>query len=138
MNTNKSAGYTDIPIVLFKEAKFIICPLPNRVIQQMPENRPLSWCFKNYKGKIATFHKGRSKLKLGNYQPISILSLMNKVFETILHSRTNGFWEKYDLFTNCQFGFRKKDLTAFTITYLHEIISEERDANTPVTFRKSF
>ena len=42
------------------------------------------------------------------------------------------FWGKYDLFTNCQFGFREKHSTNIAITYLHETILEERDANKSV------
>ena len=54
---------------------------------------------------------------------------MNKVFETILHMRMIDFRKNYGLFTNCQFGFRKKHSTSFAITYLHETILKERDAN---------
>ena len=39
------------------------------------------------------------------------------------------FWEKYGLFTNCQFGFGKKHSTNFAITYLHEAIIEDRNIN---------
>ena len=40
-----------------------------------------------------------------------------------------AFWEKYDLVTNCQFGFRKKHSANPAITYLREAILQERDAN---------
>ena len=43
-----------------------------------------------------------------------------------------AFWEKYDLFTNCLLGFRKKHSTNLAITYLHETIIEERNANKSV------
>ena len=35
--------------------------------------------------KVIPLHKGGSKLELGNYRPVSILSPINKVLETILH-----------------------------------------------------
>ena len=72
-------------------------------------------------------HKDGSKLDLGNCRPISILSPINKMFETILLKRLVDFWEKYNLFTNYQFGFRKLHSTNLAITYLHETILKERD-----------
>ena len=77
-------------------------------------------------------HKGGSKLDLGNCRPISILSPINKIFETILLKRLVDFWEKYNLFTNYQFGFRKLHSTNLAITYLHETILKERDVSNSV------
>ena len=80
--------------------------------------------------KIATVipvHKGGSTLELGNYRPISILSPINKVFETILHERLTKFWEKLNLFTEFQFGFRTKHSTNHAITCVYETILKELD-----------
>ena len=80
--------------------------------------------------KIATVipvRKGGSTFELGNYRPISILSLINKVFETILHKRLTKFWEKLNLFTAFQFGFRTKHFTNHAITCVYETILKELD-----------
>ena len=80
--------------------------------------------------KIATvipIHKGGSTLELGNYRPISLLSLINKVFKTILHKRLTKFWEKLNLFTEFQFGFRTKHSTNLAITCVYETILKELD-----------
>ena len=69
---------------------------------------------------VISLDKGRSKLELGNFRPLSILSPINKVFKIILHRPMIAFWEKYDLFTNCQFGFRKKHSINLAITYIHD------------------
>ena len=79
--------------------------------------------------KVIPLHKGGSKLELGNYRPISILSPINKIFETILHKRFTRYWEKFHLFSNCQFGFRKKFSTNLAITYLYELLLKQRDKN---------
>ena len=76
---------------------------------------------------MVPLHKGGSTLELGNYRPISILSPINKIFETILHKCLSKLWEKYNLFVNCQFGFRKKHSTNNTITYLNKIILNKLD-----------
>ena len=72
-------------------------------------------------------HKDGSTLELGNYRPISILSPINKIFETILHKCLSKFWGKYNLFVNSQLGFRKKHSTNNAVTYLNEIILNELD-----------
>ena len=80
--------------------------------------------------KIATVipvHKSGSTLELGHYRPISIMSPMNKVFETILHKRLTKFWEKLNLFTEFQFDFRTKHSTNHAITCVHETILKELD-----------
>ena len=82
--------------------------------------------------QVIPLHKDGSVLDLGNYRPISILSPINKVFETILHKRFSKFWDKYNLFANCQFGFRKKHSTNNAITYLNELILTDLDQNKTV------
>ena len=80
--------------------------------------------------KIATvipIHKGGSTLELSNYRPISILSPINKVFETILHKKLTKFWEKLNLFTEFQFGFRTKHSTTHAITCVYGTILKELD-----------
>ena len=47
------------------------------------------------------------KSKLDNYRPISILSPISKVFENLLSSQIRSFFESNQLFSPCQFGFRK-------------------------------
>ena len=49
-----------------------------------------------------------SKLEVGNYRPISLLSNINKLLEKIIHERTSSFLEKYNCLYKYQFGFRKK------------------------------
>ena len=44
--------------------------------------------------KVIPLHKRGLKCEVGNYRPISILSPVNKIFETILHKRFVDFWEK--------------------------------------------
>ena len=82
--------------------------------------------------KVVPLRKGGSKLDLNNYRPISILSPINKIFETILHKRLIEFWEKHSLFYNSQFGFRKHHSTNHAITHLFESVLKQRDDNSLV------
>ena len=58
---------------------------------------------------ITALFKAGDKLDPTNYRPISTLSLLNKIFEKLLHTRLNSFFEANSLYTREQYGFRKKD-----------------------------
>ena len=130
MNIPKSPGRIDIPVILIKEAKFLIARFFARSFNHCLETG-------NYPdilriAKVIPLHKGGYKLDLGNYWPISILSPINKIFETILLKRLVDFREKYNFFTNYQFGFRKLHSTNLAINYLHGTILKERVVNNSV------
>ena len=63
---------------------------------------------------------------------IKNLTASTSLFETILLKRLVDFWEKYNLFTNYQFSFRKLHSTSLAMTYLHETILTKRDVNNSV------
>ena len=65
---------------------------------------------------VIPVYKGSSKLVLGNYRPISILSPVNKVFETLLHRLFVNFWDNYSLFSDSQVGFCKNHSTILALT----------------------
>ena len=46
-----------------------------------------------------------------NYRPISLLSLVSKVLERIVHSRISAFIFSNNLLSTCQFGFRPRSST---------------------------
>ena len=65
------------------------------------------------------------------------------MLETIFLRHLIKYWEKNNLFYNCQFGFQKQRSTSFAITYLHELILEQRDGSDSVSdifldFAKAF
>ena len=41
-----------------------------------------------------------------NYRPVSLLSVVTKVFENLVNNRIIDHLEKYGLFSNFQYGFR--------------------------------
>ena len=141
LNSQKSPGYLDIPVVLLKEAKFLIAHYLADSFNECMVSGIYPDVLKI--AKVIPLHKGGSKLELGNYRPISILSPINKVFEKILHKRLISFWEKFNLFTAFQFGFRKDHSTNLAITLLYETILKHRHENKSVSgtfldFAKTF
>ena len=60
---------------------------------------------------VIPIHKKGSKLEVGNYRPISLLSNINKLLEKIVHVRTYSFLEKYKCLYKYQFGFSNTQQT---------------------------
>lgn len=61
---------------------------------------------------------------MGNYRPISILSVFSKVFEKILHNRLSSFSDRHGLLNAAQFGFRKHLSTETALLVQKEFILE--------------
>ena len=125
LDNHKSSGYIDIPVTLIKESKFLIV----RYLANAFDECMVSGFYPDIPkiAKVIPLHKGGSTLDLCNYRPISILSPINKIFETIIHKRLVDYWEKFDMFTTSQFGFRRNHSTNFAITHLYEKIFQQRD-----------
>ena len=127
LNNRKWPGVIDITISLIKEAKFVIAGYLTNSVNECLELSIYPDALNT--AKVIAPQKGGSKLNLGNYRPISILSSNNKVVDTILHKRLSSFWEKYNLFSNYQFGFRKQHSTNHAITFLNKTAPNIFDNN---------
>ena len=64
---------------------------------------------------------------INNYWPISILSQFNKVFEKIINCRLIKFLEEFHLFSDHQFGFRKKYSTVYAVNNIHDKLVKNID-----------
>ena len=74
-------------------------------------------------------HKKGSTLNMNNYRPISLLSILSKIYEKIMYARPYQFLEKSDLFYSLQFGFRAKHSTNHALISITETIKESIDNN---------
>lgn len=84
---------------------------------------------------IPLFKKGDVD-NISNYRPISLLPILSKVFEKCMATSINEYFEQNDLFTGCQFGFRRERNTTLGIIGLisHIMDSYENLLYNSVTF----
>ena len=54
------------------------------------------------------FKKENNKL-ITNYRPISVLPVISKIFETVIHEQLSEYFIANNLFCPQQYGFRKKN-----------------------------
>ena len=76
---------------------------------------------------ITPIHKSDEKTVMDNYRPISVLPVLSKVFERIVHNQLYTYLEENNLLSDCQFGFRRKSSTVHAVTYFSDLIKTSMD-----------
>ena len=66
--------------------------------------------------------KGGNDQIVSNYRPISLLPLLSKIIEKIVHKRIYAFLTEYDILDDRQGGFRPDYSTVKTCAYFTEDI----------------
>ena len=66
--------------------------------------------------------KSEERTDPGNYRPISLLSVFDKLLEKFMYNRLNPFFQKHNIFHKYQFGFRKNHATANALTEVIDYI----------------
>lgn len=77
--------------------------------------------------RVTPVFKGGSKEIASNYRPISVLSALNKIYESVLASRIKGFLKKEGLIYNHQYGFRDKSGTATAALEMLDFVYQNLD-----------
>ena len=110
INVNKALGPDNIsPYILKKCASQLTGPL-TYLFNACMENQvwPKLW----KKARVVAIHKKNSKTCVENYRPISLLSILGKIYEKILAKRITNHLDNNHLLSLKQFGFRKNRSTA--------------------------
>ena len=77
--------------------------------------------------KVVPVHKKDSKLDFSNYQPILLLSNLDKILEKIMCTRIYKFFNNNKIFYPLQFGFRQNYSTTHALISLTETIRKYLD-----------
>ena len=75
--------------------------------------------------RVIPIHKKGSEHEVGNYRPITLLSNINKLLETVVHERTYNLLEKFNCLYKYQFGFRKSHSTNHALIEITKKISSD-------------
>ena len=102
IKTNKATGHNQIPARAVKESAEILCQPFSCLVNFLFERGkvPSSWKL----GEIVPFHKKDCTLTKTNYRPITILPVLSKVYEKLVHSRHASHFE--DVYHNNVFAYR--------------------------------
>ena len=124
---NKSTGPSSIPLKM-------LSVIPDLIIIPLAHIINMSFLTGIYPDllkivKIVPIHKGGSSQDVNNYQPISLLSIFEKIIEKLIHKKLYGFLEEHNLLKGIhnQFGFRRNNSTVHALIQISEMIKASID-----------
>ena len=120
LRTGKAASPDEILGEMLKSSVDILLPYLTKFFNMIftSSSFPSSW----RRSTIVAIHKNGSFDNPDNYRGISLLSILSKVFTSILNSRLVRWAEEHNHFVEQQAGFRKNYSTTDNIFILHSLI----------------
>ena len=80
------------------------------------------------RAKVIPVYKTGDRTEPGNYRPISLLSVFNRLFERLMHKRLTSFIEKKKIIYNAQYSFRENCSTQQAILDIVNRIQSNMEA----------
>ena len=123
LDLSKASGPDCIPMVVLKncesELSYILAELFNKCLQEscFPD------CWK-VSSVLSVFKNVGERSTGKNYSPVSLLSVVSKVFKKLVNNRIVDHLEKCGLFSDFQYGFRSSRLTADLLTVVSDRIAK--------------
>ncbi|XP_077969489.1 uncharacterized protein LOC144424244 [Styela clava] len=105
ININKAIGPDNIPLKFIKFTADIISPYLASLFSLCIKNGIFPSIFKI--ARVTPLHKAGDRKVLSNYRPISVLSSISKIFERLIYTRLKLFFDKHNVISDYQFGFRE-------------------------------
>ena len=125
IKTKKAAGPDNLPGTLIKDgAEELAAPLDFLIDKSLRLGE-----FPNAEKLVVVMplYKSNDKSLIDNYRPISVLNVLSKLIECIVHQQLSEYVEKNNLFCSFQFGFRRGRSTQQAITQLTDFIRFNMD-----------
>lgn len=141
LNSNCSSGYDGLSTKFLKQnINFFAVYLCTKINECLKTG-----CFPNSLkiAKVKAIFKSGCKLNLTNYRPISVLSVISKVFEIVIKYRLEDYIEKNHIIHPNQYGFIKSSSTISACTSLVHTICDHKNnrkktAALFIDFKKAF
>ena len=127
LKENKSVGTYGIPSEVLKISSSVIGPYLVQLVNESLGQGIFPNCLKT--ATVKPLFKSDDHQNLNNYRPISVVSVISKVFERVVHNRIYAFSETFKLLSDSQNGYRSKRSTVDAIVSITE---KNRDKNSAV------
>ena len=116
LKSHRSMGPDGIPSEVLKHCLAVLSKhLANLINESFSEG-----CFPNCLklANVVPVYKSDEKTDMSNYRPISLLSVVSKVFEKAMYTRIVSFLHQFKLLGDFQFGFRDKRSSTDAISHI--------------------
>ena len=120
-----SAGYDDIPVNLIKSIIACISVPLSSIINHSLINGIFPDSLKI--AKVCPLFKCGDHKIAANYRPISVLPAFSKIFETVVSLRLTSYFTSQNIFSPCQYGFRKNHSTYMPLLEMYDKITQAID-----------
>ena len=123
LDLSKASGPDCIPVVVLKnceaELSYILAELFNNCLKEscFPD------CWK-VSSVVPVFKNVGERSTAKNYHPVSLLSVVSKVFEKLVDNRMVDHLEKCGLFSDFRYGFRFSQSTVDLLTVVSDRIAK--------------
>ena len=141
INVSKSSGLDNVSSYIVKEAFLALIPEVTFMYNLSLSTSvfPMDW----KKATVVPIPKAGDLTQVHNFRPISLLPLLGKILEKMVHSQIANYLEANSLLIDSQHGFRAGHSTAHSIEQLTTYISTKQDSRLPtlatyIDFRKAF
>ena len=110
---SKASGPDKISARLIKDSAKVIAPSLTIIFNCSLSTGVFPEDWKN--ARVSPIYKSGKKIDPSNYRPISVLSVVAKLFEKLVFEQMNQYLNENDILTNHQFGFRKSHSTLMSL-----------------------
>ena len=124
---NTHTELNNISIEIFKSVGELVSVPLVKIINTSFSNGVFPECLKL--AKITPIFKKENKLLHINYRPISSLPFLSKIFERCMTNRLLSFFNKFELFSDRQYGFLKNKSTKDAVFSFTETIYDAFDSS---------
>ena len=122
LDSSKASGADCIPVLVLKncepELSYILAEHCNMCLKES--------CFPDYwkvSLMVLVFKNVGESSTAKNYHPVSLLSVVRKVFEKLVNNRIVNYLEKCGLFSDFQYDFRSSRSTSDLLTVVSDRIA---------------
>ena len=125
LDTKKASGHDEFSAKFLKLCKPYISEQLSEIFNHSITNGVFPDLLKI--ARVTPIFKKGDKHEISNYRPISVLSLINKLFEKIIHKRLYKYPTKCNIIYQYQFGFREGHSTVQALTEITDRIKNAID-----------
>jgi hypothetical protein len=125
LKSNSAPGWDNIPNNFLKLAKPVVIPIVTHLVNLCFDKGIFPAPLKQ--SIITPIYKNGDRDDVNNYRPISVLPAISKILEKLLNNRLLNYFNKFNLLSQSQYGFRSGKSTEDAVSALTSLIVEHLD-----------
>ena len=135
LDSSKTSGPDCIPVVVLKKCEPELSYILAKLFNKCQKETCFPDCWK-VSSVVSVFKNVGERSTAKNYRPVTLLSVVSKVFEKLVNNRIVDHLEKCGLSSDFQYGFRSSRSTADLLTVVYDRIA--RAFNRTLDISKAF